>query len=142
MNIVGQLEAQQAKQKPPALRPGAPHPVLLHLSKLAVPLHLAPGSAFPRPDAGTGLVYLVSSGEMSAQVRGEVIRFTSGSMIDLQASQSAPVAGGQGAELLGLPREEIIPLLPGADQTARTGAAKREHDRPWLSWLRRKKGTP
>jgi ABC-type lipoprotein export system ATPase subunit len=89
--------------------PEAPHPQLLSLSKQAAPLHLPPG--MPLRPTSPAPIYLLAGGEIVTSWDGESILLTGGRLIDPLSMPGEPCAGEQGAELLALPREEVLPLL-------------------------------
>ena len=103
------LDGELVNERLVAAFPEAPHPQLLSLSKQAAPLHLPP--AMPLRHASAVPIYLLAGGEIVCGLDGETIHLTGGSLIDPLLMPCEPCAGDQGAELLALPREEVLPLL-------------------------------
>lgn len=96
-----------------AALPDAPHTSLLRLSKQAASVRLAPGAPLTQPEGFAAPVFLVTHGELIVSGRdGDRICASRGGWVDSLILRRGCCAGKQGAELLALPREEILPLLP------------------------------
>ena len=117
--------------------PDAPHPSLLQLSKQAEPVHLPPGLPLSDTASPDAVVYLVTQGEMISDVHGKKFSISSGSLLDPHSIQHAACAGEQGAELLALPREEVLPLLSTLLQPPAVIPPPVEKDRTSHAGLRR-----
>lgn len=91
-----------------------PHTRLLQLSKLAVSMHIQPGSDLPGVAGQAAPVYLVTAGEVVSGYRepGEI--FGRGSFIDVFTLPERAIAGSNGVDLLALPREDLLPFISGA----------------------------
>lgn len=94
--------------------PGAPHEPLLALSKQARPLRLAAGEALFEAATGSMPLFLMAHGELVAAGLGATAALASGVLIDPTSIDCDLRAGAEGAELLALPRDRVLPLLSAA----------------------------
>lgn len=121
----------------------APHTTLLRLSQQAEIVRLAPQVRLPQPDTITAPIFLVTKGELvTSGDGGEQVCAARGDWADSLSHHWQCFAGSQGAELLVLPREEILPLLPAemrrADGNSRRNADGHARHR-WFRRIRRVK---
>jgi putative ABC transport system ATP-binding protein len=117
--------------------PGAPHPQLLSLSKQAISMHLPPGAPLQSPSAQPSPVYLLACGELVSGGDGKTILQTIGSLIDPMAMQRRLRAGEQGADLLALPRDDVVPLLAASPLPPLSTSDLHKQSLPKSRWFRR-----
>jgi len=97
--------------------PDAPHTPLLALSKRAAPVQLAPGAPLPRAEERPDVVYLLTQGDLLLN-NGETVQLTGSSLIDPLSVDCDVRAGRQGAALLALPQDGLLPLLANTARPA------------------------
>lgn len=98
--------------------PSQAHSALLRLSKLASPLHLPPAAELPVSQiSASAPFYLVVTGELLYPEKYPSSSLTPGAVVDSLAGLRVGLfAGPSGADLLSLPRTEVLPMLhPAAD---------------------------
>ncbi len=98
--------------------PGQAHSALLRLSKLASPVHLLPAAHLPDTHFPVAApLYLLTGGELFYSDKYPGFPLGSGAIVDpLAGLQVGLFAGLSGADLLSLPRAEVLPLLyPAGD---------------------------
>lgn len=117
--------------------PNAPHTSLLQLSKTAVLIHLLPGEPLPDANRSAAPIYLVAQGELVSMVKGNPASFKAGSVLDPLALRQGAHAGEQGADLLSMPREAVLPLLAASATANAFLPSKTGKTHPSLDWLRR-----
>ncbi len=119
-----------------AALPGLPEEVLLRLSGLAMPVTLRPGevpsAASPIPVGHSETVYIVQVGTVQSRRPFRAEPWGPGSIVDPRVVDL--VAGETGAELLALPRQEVLAYLASPE-----GAQPRESRQgAWHWWPRRR----
>jgi energy-coupling factor transporter ATP-binding protein EcfA2 len=113
-----------------AIFPDGSHTQLLLLSKQAETVHLPPGAPVRAADDAPATVLIVVRGEIISERAGEKTCSTSGSLIDPRSIRSALCSGDQGAELLALPLEGVLPLLSTIDPLTPVFPAQPESNPP------------
>lgn len=94
--------------------PDASHALLLRLSKVAVPIFLPVGALLPAQTEMGSSVYLLTRGALLYEKGGEMRTVGVGDIFDPLSTRRTSHAGEAGASLLALPREQALPLMPGA----------------------------
>lgn len=105
--------------------PDAAHSELVSLSKQAVEEYLPPGEGLDRTAIQSSPVYLLVRGELVTGKDKQVIYQKSGSLVDLLSTRLELRGGDQGAELLTLPRDMVMPLLSSSNQAASAQSSQR-----------------
>lgn len=110
--------------------PEADHTHLLQLSKQAAPLKLAPGQPLSGETGMAAPAYLLAGGSLIVTGEDGIPASISSGLIDLDAASAAPHAADQGAELLVLPRPQVLPLLSSTQRSPSTSASPSEPGQP------------
>jgi putative ABC transport system ATP-binding protein len=113
--------------------PDGSHPELVSLSKQAVKVHLPPGVALDKAAGQSSPVYLLVRGELVTGKDKQVIYQKRGSLVDPLSMRGELHGGDQGAQLLALSRDKVMPLLSSSNQSPSVQSSQRGRG---LSWLR------
>jgi hypothetical protein len=80
-------------------------------------VQLAPGAPLPRAEERPDVVYLLTQGDLLLN-NGETVQLTGSSLIDPLSVDCDVRAGRQGAALLALPQDGLLPLLANTARPA------------------------
>jgi putative ABC transport system ATP-binding protein len=128
-----------------AALPDLPDAILLELSRSAQRLHLTPVAPLPPVSGRSGdVVYVVSGGALV--VAGSGSRLGPGSMLDGRARGRSTSAGDEGAEVLALPRAQVVRYLSSSTKQPAKPTRMADADglrrRWWRGFWQRNRGAP